>query len=68
MFHGGGTIFGPRPRDYSFKLNRKVKERLAVVRHFLIKKESGIIVVEDFTMAPKTKEFNAILKKIWGCR
>lgn len=65
MFHGGGTIFGPRPRDYSFKLNRKVKELARRSALSYKAKESGIIVVEDFTMqAPKTKEFNAILKNL----
>lgn len=61
-FRGGGRIFGPRPRDYSFKLNTKVK-RLARASALSYKaKENNIIVVEDFAFnAPKTKEYSALL-------
>ncbi|MCC7301660.1 MAG: 50S ribosomal protein L4 [Bacteroidia bacterium] len=61
-FRGGGRIFGPRPRDYSFKLNIKVK-RLARASALTYKaKENNIIVVEDFTFgAAKTKDYNAFL-------
>ena len=60
---GGGTIFGPKPRVYDLKINKKVK-RLARLSALSYKaKESEIIVIEDFTMeAPKTKEFVKILK------
>jgi large subunit ribosomal protein L4 len=63
LFRGGGRIFGPHPRDYSFKLNKKVK-RLARKSALTYKaKDNEIIVVEDFTMeAPKTKEFVKFLK------
>ena len=55
---GGGRVFGPRPRDYRFKLNKKMKE-LARKSALTSKAADGqIIVVEDFTFeAPKTKEF-----------
>ena len=58
---GGGRVFGPRPRDYEFKLNKKVK-RLARKSALTYKAQEGaIIVVEDFTFeAPKTKEFITI--------
>ena len=58
---GGGRIFGPRPRDYSFKLNKKLKD-LARKSALTYKAQSeGIMVVEDFSFeAPKTKEFVAI--------
>ena len=62
---GGGRVFGPTPRDYSFKLNKKVKV-LARKSAFAYKaKESAIIVVEDFDFdAPKTKEFINIAKNL----
>ncbi len=61
---GGATVFGPHPRDYSFKLNKKIK-RLARFSALTYKaKEDKIIVVEDFSFeAPKTKSFLEILKK-----
>lgn len=60
---GGGTIFGPRPRDYEQKVNRKTK-RLARLSALTYKaKDNAIVVVEDFTMDNyKTKDFAAILK------
>jgi len=63
MFRGGGRIFGPHPRDYSFKLNKKVK-RLARNSALAYKaKENSIIIVEDFTLDnPKTKGFHEFLK------
>ena len=63
VFRGGGRMFGPRPRDYSFKLNKNLKG-LARLSAFSIKaKEENIIVVEDFDFeAPKTKDFSAVLK------
>jgi large subunit ribosomal protein L4 len=62
---GGGRVFGPRPRDYSFKLNKKLKRlaRLSALSYKL--KEDGFTVVENFsTAAPKTKEMVAILKNL----
>ena len=62
---GGATVFGPHPRDYGFKLNKKVK-RLARFSAFTYKHQEGCItVVEDFTFnAPKTKEYKAMLKNL----
>ena len=65
VFVGGGRIFGPRPKDYTQKLNKKVK-RLAR-RSILSQKaqQGAIIVVEDFNLdAPKTKDFVAITKNL----
>ena len=62
---GGGRVFGPRPRSYSFKLNKKVK---ALARKSALSykaKNNAIVIVEDFTMeAPKTKEFITIVKNL----
>ncbi|HMK06919.1 MAG TPA: 50S ribosomal protein L4 [Flavobacterium sp.] len=65
LFKGGGTVFGPRPRSYSFKLNKNLK-RLARKSAFTLKaKESGIIVLEDFNFdAPNTKNFINVLKAL----
>ncbi len=65
LFKGGGTVFGPRPRSYSFKLNKNLK-RLARKSAFSIKaKESNLIVVEDFNFdAPNTKNFINVLKAL----
>ena len=62
---GGGRVFGPKPRDYSFKLNKKVKvlARKSVLTYKA--QENAIVVVEDFTFgAPKTKEFINIAKNL----
>jgi large subunit ribosomal protein L4 len=65
LFKGGGTVFGPRPRSYSFKLNKTVK-RLARKSAFSIKaKESNLVVVEDFNFeTPNTKNFINVLKAL----
>lgn len=65
VFRGGGRIFGPRPRNYGFKLNKNVK-RLARKSALTIKaNEKSITVLEDFNFeAPKTKEFTAVLKAL----
>lgn len=65
LYHGGGRIFGPRPRDYEQKLNKKVK-RLARRSALSTKMQTGAItVVEDFSFeAPKTKAFVDILKNL----
>ncbi len=65
LFKGGGTVFGPRPRSYSFKLNKTVK-RLARKSAFSLKvKESNLVVVEDFNFeTPNTKNFINILKAL----
>lgn len=65
LFKGGGTIFGPRPRSYSFKLNKSLK-RLARKSAFSIKaNESNIIVLEDFSFeTPNTKAFIKVLSAL----
>lgn len=65
LFKGGGTVFGPRPRSYSFKLNKNLK-RLARKSAFSIKaKESNLIILEDFNFdAPNTKNFTNVLKAL----
>jgi large subunit ribosomal protein L4 len=62
---GGGRAFGPRPRDYSFKLNKKVK-RLARISALTYKaKEDKLIVVEDFSFeAPKTKNMIKLMSAL----
>ena len=65
IYTGGGTVFGPKPRDYRFKLNKKLKQlaRFSALSYKV--KENALIIVEPFTMdAPKTKEFIQILKNI----
>ena len=62
---GGGRVFGPKPRDYSFKLNKKVKQLARKSALSYKAQENAIVVVEDFTMdAPKTKEFVDITKNL----
>ena len=65
LFRGGGRAFGPRPRNYSFKLNKGLK-KLARQSALSIKaKEDNILVIEKFDFeAPKTKEFTNILKAL----
>ena len=65
IYVGGARIHGPRPRDYSFKLNKKLK-RLARISALSYKaKDNQIFVIEDFTMAtPKTSEFVGMLKAL----
>lgn len=65
LYKGGGTIFGPKPRDYDFKLNRKVKELAKMSALSYKAKEDAIVVVEDINLAaPKTKEFVEILNNL----
>ena len=65
IFRGGGRMFGPRPRNYSFKLNKNVK-RLARKSALSIKAgEKSITVLEDFNFdTPKTKNFTTVLKAL----
>ena len=65
LYKGGGTIFGPKPRSYDFKLNRKVKD-LAKMSSLAFKaKNNAILVLEDIKLdKPKTKEFSGILKNL----
>lgn len=62
---GGGRVFGPRPRDYRFKLNLKTKVLARKSALSYKAQENGIIVVEDFGFdAPKTKEFLKLIKNL----
>jgi len=61
IFKGGGTVFGPRPRNYGFKLNKKVKQLARKSALTYKAKENNILVVEDLNFeAPKTKEMTAV--------
>ena len=65
LLRGGGRVFGPKPRDYSFKLNKKVKQLARKSALSYKAQDNAILVVEDFAMeAPKTKEFVNITKNL----
>ncbi len=65
IFRGGGRTFGPRPRSYSFKLNKKVKQLARLSALSYKAKDKGIMVLEDFSLeAPRTKEFFDIRKNL----
>ena len=58
LFRGGGRVFGPRPRNYDFKVNKKVKRLARKSALSYMAKDKNIIVLEDFSFdAPKTKSF-----------
>jgi large subunit ribosomal protein L4 len=62
LYKGGGTIFGPKPRGYDFKLNRKVKDLAKISALSYKAKAKGIIVVEDIQLkAPKTSEMVGVI-------
>jgi large subunit ribosomal protein L4 len=62
VFVGGGRAFGPRPRDYSFKLNKKLKELARLSALSYKAKDNNILVLEDFTFEePKTKKYKEVL-------
>ena len=65
LLRGGGRVFGPKPRDYSFKLNKKVKDLARKSALSYKAQQDAIIVVEDFDFdVPKTKEFKKMLKNL----
>ena len=65
VLRGGGRVFGPRPRNYSFKLNKKVKDLARKSALSYKAQQDAIIVVEDFEFeAPKTKEFKKMQKNL----
>jgi large subunit ribosomal protein L4 len=65
LYKGGGTVFGPKPHAYDFKLNRKVKDLAKISALSAKAKDSSIVIVEDVTMsAPKTKDFAGILDSL----
>jgi len=65
LFKGGGRVFGPRPRNYSFKLNKSLK-RLARKSALSLKaQDKAIVVLEDINFdSPKTKNFTQLLKSL----
>ncbi|TXC78412.1 50S ribosomal protein L4 [Luteibaculum oceani] len=65
LFVGGGRVFGPTPRDYGIKVNKKTKKLAKISALSYKAKDQAITVVEDFNFeAPKTKSFNEILGKL----
>ena len=65
VFIGGGRAFGPKPRDYGFKLNKKVKQLARLSALAYKAKSNNVVVVEDFSLeAPKTKDFVQINKNL----
>ncbi len=65
IFRGGGRIFGPRPRNYSFKLNRKLKQLARKSALSYKAKDDALKVLTDFSFeAPKTKDFVALRKNL----
>jgi len=67
LYKGGGTINGPKPHDYAFKLNRKVKDLAKFSALSYKARENKIVVVEDLKLeTPKTKDFAAILSILKG--
>lgn len=65
LFIGGGRVFGPRPRDYSFKLNKKVKALARISALTYKAKDNAIMVLEDFSFeAPKTKSYLDLMKNL----
>ncbi len=65
LYKGGGTIFGPKPHGYDFKLNRKVKDLAKMSALSYKAKENAIVIVEDLSFeTPKTKEFVSVLSNL----
>jgi large subunit ribosomal protein L4 len=65
VFRGGGRIFGPQPRDYGFKLNKKVKQLARKSALTYKAKSNAIMVLEDFNFeAPKTREYTSLLTNL----
>lgn len=65
LYKGGGTVFGPKPHKYDFKLNRKVKDLAKMSALTYKAKDNAIMIVEDINFdAPKTKQFAAIMKSL----
>ena len=65
LFRGGARVFGPHTRDYSFKLNKKLKKLARVSALSYKAQENNIVVLEDFTFeTPKTKQFAEIISNL----
>lgn len=63
LWRGGGVVFGPKPRDYSFKLNRKVKQQAVSMALSARLQEGNLIVVDDFSLERiKTKDFIGVMR------
>ncbi len=65
LYKGGGTVFGPKPRDYNFKLNKKVKDlaKTSALSHKA--KEKALVIIEDIVFEkPKTKQFASVLNTL----
>lgn len=65
IWRGGGVAFGPKPRDYSFKLNRKVKKQAVAMAMSARLQEGNLVVLDDFTMDQiKTKDFVSVMNTL----
>jgi large subunit ribosomal protein L4 len=65
IWRGGGVTFGPKPRDYSFKLNKKVRKQAVAMAMSARLQEENLIVLDDFTMENiKTKDFMGVMKAL----
>ncbi len=65
IWRGGGVAFGPKPRDYSFKLNRKVKKQAVAMAMSARLQEGNLVVLDDFTMDQiKTKDFVTVMNTL----
>lgn len=65
LFRGGGRVFGPQPRDYSFKLNKKVKDLARKSALAYKAKDNAIAILEDFSFdTPKTKQYLNLLSSL----
>ena len=65
LFRGGGRVFGPRPKNYGFKLNKKLKVLARKSALSYKAKEDSILILEDLSFkSPKTKEFATVLKNL----
>jgi len=65
LYKGGGTVFGPKPHKYDFKLNRKVKDLAKMSALTYKAKDNAIMIVEDINFdAPKTKQFAEVMKSL----
>ena len=71
LLRGGGRVFGPRPRDYGFKLNKKLKQLASQSALVYKAQQNNILVLEDFSLAtPKTKQYDSMLRNLAlsGCK
>ncbi len=65
IWRGGGVAFGPKPRDYSFKLNRKVKKQAVAMAMSARLQEGNLVVLDDFTMDQiKTRDFVEVMNTL----